>query len=89
KTLNFGLHTTSSTEQWHHHVKTYLGHGMGNLLYLIEADNAAIKDAACAFHDKEGKQKTATLTKYNGQKWLGKLPQQVARAALDLLAIEY
>ncbi|KAH8774492.1 hypothetical protein F5883DRAFT_641116 [Diaporthe sp. PMI_573] len=89
KTLNFGLRTTSSTERWHRHVKTYLGHGMGNLLYLIEANNAAIEDAARAFRDEEGKQKIAALTKYNGQKWLGKLPRQVARAALDLLAIEH
>jgi hypothetical protein len=86
KTLNFGLRTTSSTERMHRKLKTYLGHGMGNLLYLIEAIYEVLTDTARDFRLEEARQKTLSLQKFNGQKWLGRLPLQVLWAALDLLA---
>lgn len=69
----------------HWKIKVFLGHGMGNLLYLMEADYEALEDTARDFRLEEGRQKTASLEKFNGQKWLGDLPLQIARAALELL----
>lgn len=69
----------------HRKIKVALSHGMGSLLYLIEADHKVLEDIARDFRLEEGRQKTASLEKFNGQKWLGDLPLQIARAALELL----
>jgi len=87
KTLNFGLCTTSSTERMHRKIKVYLGHGLGNLLYLAEAIHETISDTASELRHEEARQKTSLLQKFNGQKWLGRLPHQVSWAALELLAM--
>jgi hypothetical protein len=86
KTLNFGLRTTSSTERMHRKVKVYLGHGLGNLLYLAEAVHEAIRDTAEQLRYEEARQKTLLLQKFNGQKWLGGVSHQVSWAALEHLA---
>jgi hypothetical protein len=86
KNLNFGLRTTSSTERMHRKLKVQLGHGMGNLLYVLEAAHAAIDDTARDFRREEANQKTAALERFNGERWVGKLHLQVARGALELLA---
>jgi hypothetical protein len=86
KTLNFGLRTTSSTERMHRKVKVYLGHGLGNLLYLAEAVHEAITDTAERLRHEDARQKTLLLQKFNGQKWLGNVSHQVSWAALELLA---
>jgi hypothetical protein len=83
--LNFGLRTTSSTESMHRKLKVYLGHGIGNALYLVEACHEALEDTARGFLVEEARQKTASLAKYNGLSWLGRLPFQVSWAALELL----
>lgn len=49
----------------HRKLKAYLGHEMGNLLYLMEAAHAAIEDTARDFRLKEARQKTASLKKFN------------------------
>lgn len=67
-------------------MKVYLGHGMGNVLYLMEAADEMIADSSRALRIEEARQKTSSLQKFNGQKWLGELPLQVAWAALELLA---
>ncbi|KAL1856464.1 hypothetical protein Daus18300_010731 [Diaporthe australafricana] len=55
KTLNFGLHTTSSTKRMHWKVKVYLGHRLGNLLYLAEAVYKAISDTADQLRPTKGR----------------------------------
>ena len=69
----------------HRQIKVLLGHGMGNLHYILEADHKAIKDAARDFYQEEATQKTVSFTKFNGQQWLGNLPLQITRAALEIL----
>lgn len=58
---------------------------MGDVLYAMKAVHEALGDTACEVRLEEARQKTASLEKFNGQKWLGKLPLQVARTALNLL----
>ena len=86
KNLNFGMRTTSSTERQHRKVKTYLKHGMGDLLHLAKNIRSALEDTARAIRLEEGDQITSQLVKYNGQDWLGELPARISRAALDHLA---
>ncbi|KAL2272258.1 hypothetical protein FJTKL_07167 [Diaporthe vaccinii] len=86
KILNFGLRTTSSTESTHRKLKVYLGHGMGNIFYLVEAAHETLEDTARGLRLEEARQKTSSLRKFNGQKWLGQLPLQVSWSALDLLS---
>jgi hypothetical protein len=60
-------------EASHRKLKIYLGHGMGNVFYLIEASIKALEDTARGICLEEARQKTASLKKFNGKKWLGKL----------------
>ena len=46
---------TSFTKQMYWKLKIYLGHGMGNLLYLIKAIHKALMDMACDFYLKEAR----------------------------------
>lgn len=58
----------------HCQIKLILSYGIGNLLYLIEADHKVLKDIAYDIYREEGCQKTVSLKKFNGKKWLGDLP---------------
>jgi hypothetical protein len=70
----------------HRKIKVYLGHGLGNLLYLAEAMHEALEDTAKELRLEEARQKTLLLQKFNRQKWLGRVSHQVSWPALEILA---
>jgi hypothetical protein len=56
-----------------------------DISFLAEAVHAVIEDTANALRLEEARQKTTLLQKFNGHKWLARLPFQVSWAALELL----
>lgn len=83
---NFGLITTAPAESNHHSLKTYQL-SLRSDLRDVEAATASQTDDKCQLYkDKIQRANASIRNQFSGREWLGQLPLNVTRWALDQLA---
>ena len=82
---NFGLITTAPAESNHHSLKTYRLSLRSDLPDVEAATASQTDDKRQLYKDKIQQANTTIRNKFSGREWLGNLPLNVTRWALDLL----
>jgi len=85
---NYGIRTTSANESTNYNIKSYLISGRNNLFRLFTSIQELCIDRLAKYNETLAKELTSTLMIYLGQEYLGHLPTQISRKALDLIARE-